>query len=91
MTADDLLREAERESRRELEQEARKAHELRARLPQLVENAIRKDHERIAVELAERSELTYREIGEIVDYSHVWVAQVVNEAATEDTDQWSTD
>ncbi|ADD03871.1 uncharacterized protein Nmag_0279 [Natrialba magadii ATCC 43099] len=40
MTVDDLLREAERESRRELEQEARKAIELRARLPEIVRNSI---------------------------------------------------
>ena len=77
MTVDDLLREAERESRRELEQEARKAIELRARLPQLVENAITKDRKRIAVELAEHSELTRREIGEILGYSGAWVSQAV--------------
>ncbi len=40
MTVDDLLREAERESRRELEQEALAAHELRACIPQIVKKAV---------------------------------------------------
>ena len=83
MTVDDLLREAERESRRELEEEARKAVELRARLPRLIEKAIRKDRERIAVELADSSELTYREIGGVVDWSAASVSRAVAENSSE--------
>jgi len=37
---DDLLAEARRDQRRDLEREARAAIELRARLPQLVQEAI---------------------------------------------------
>ena len=43
MTIDELLRDAERKQRRELEQEARKSIELRTRLPSLVRKAVAKD------------------------------------------------
>ncbi|MXV62802.1 hypothetical protein GS429_12140 [Natronorubrum sp. JWXQ-INN-674] len=69
MAIDEILRDAERKQRRELEQMAKTATELRARIPTLVEKSIKKDRERIAVELAERSDLSHREIAEIVDQS----------------------
>ncbi|WP_436347684.1 hypothetical protein [Natronorubrum sp. FCH18a] len=40
MTIDDLLREAERESRRELEEKAIELYEVRARMPTIVRKSI---------------------------------------------------
>ncbi|GAA1820752.1 hypothetical protein GCM10009682_46190 [Luedemannella flava] len=79
MAIDEILKDAERKQRRELEQMARKATELRTRLPRLVEEAVMNERVRIAVELAD-TDLSHREIAEAVDQSPAWVSQKVAES-----------
>ena len=79
MTIDELLRDAERKQRRELEQEARKSVELRARLPSLVRKAVVQERKRIAAELNDRSDLSQREIADVLEQSSAWVSQTVVE------------
>lgn len=73
-------RRAEKKSRRELEEEAVRATELRLQMATIGREVLRDERERVALELFDRTELTQKEIGEVVDQSQAWVSQVVNQS-----------